>query len=239
MNHEKIVRCPTEFYLCSHNCDKGTIRSTHYCFLQNKSGLAMSDLLQFTYNLCCLFAKGTKLISIPLPVKYAHQAAYRARSHLSLFDQKQTGPQANSDSSTADSAILPAIRPTANQSASVDRSVSSRPPISPSAVRIHATSTTSASVRRSSTVRPGRTTSTSTGISINASQEAKKEEGKGQGQERIPELKCFRLIPTNSKQPQTLINTHMPTLAFSSELLNELLIEFRTIIAILNKKKSF
>ena len=95
MNHEKIVRYPTEFYLCSHNCDKGTIRSTHYCVLQNESGLAMSDLQQFTYNLCYLFAKSAKSISIPVPVKYAHLAAYRARSHLSLFDKKQTRPQAN------------------------------------------------------------------------------------------------------------------------------------------------
>ena len=34
---EKLVGSEREFYLCSHNCDKGTIRSTHYHILQNES----------------------------------------------------------------------------------------------------------------------------------------------------------------------------------------------------------
>lgn len=89
VNHEKIVRTDSEFYLCSHNCDKGTIRSTHYCVLQNESKFDLPELQKFTYNLCYLFAKGTKSISIPVPVKYAHQAAYRARNHLSLLDEEE------------------------------------------------------------------------------------------------------------------------------------------------------
>ena len=91
VNNEKIVRTNSEFYLCSHNCDKGTIRSTHYCVLQNESKFELVELQKFTYSLCYLFAKGTKSISIPVPVKYAHQAAYRARNHLSLVEEED-GP---------------------------------------------------------------------------------------------------------------------------------------------------
>jgi len=98
---KKVVRTGREFYLCSHNCDFGTIRSTHYLVHKNESEFQMTEIQRFTYDLCYLFGKGTKSISIPTPVKYAHLAAYRARNHLIHYeDNKKNQFQQQQSTST-------------------------------------------------------------------------------------------------------------------------------------------
>ena len=92
VDHPNVVQTDHEFFLCSHLSSQGTIRSTHYYVLLNECSYRMDQLHRFSYYLCFLFAKCTKSLSIPAPVKYAHLAAYRARQHLAGVEEAEQRP---------------------------------------------------------------------------------------------------------------------------------------------------
>ncbi|CAB4490071.1 unnamed protein product [Rhizophagus irregularis] len=70
-----------DFYLQSHAGLQGTSRPTHYHVLFDENGFS-SDMLQtISYNLCYLYARCTRAVSLVPPVYYAHLVCTRAKFH--------------------------------------------------------------------------------------------------------------------------------------------------------------
>ena len=61
---------------------QGTSRPTHYHVLYDDNGFDGDSLQQLTYQLCHVYARCTKSVSMPAPAYYAHLAAFRARVHV-------------------------------------------------------------------------------------------------------------------------------------------------------------
>ncbi len=74
-----------DFYMCSHFGLKGTSCPTHYHVLQDDLGLSADELQRFTFDLCHLYARCTRLVSNPAPTYYAHLAAGHAHYYMSDF----------------------------------------------------------------------------------------------------------------------------------------------------------
>ncbi|PKC13872.1 Piwi-domain-containing protein [Rhizophagus irregularis] len=72
-----------DFYLLSHPSLQGTSRPTHYHVLLDENGFNADSLQTLTYNLCYVFARCTRAVSIVPPVYYAHLVSARARFHAS------------------------------------------------------------------------------------------------------------------------------------------------------------
>ncbi|XP_037779942.1 LOW QUALITY PROTEIN: protein argonaute-2-like [Penaeus monodon] len=70
-----------DFYLCSHQGIQGTSRPAHYHVLWDDNNLTMDQLQEFTYNMCHVYSRCSKSVSLPAPVAYAHLAAFRAKVH--------------------------------------------------------------------------------------------------------------------------------------------------------------
>lgn len=61
---------------------QGTCRPSKYTLLYDENNLNADHIQGTTYHLCYLFARCTKSIADPAPVRYAHHAAARAKVHL-------------------------------------------------------------------------------------------------------------------------------------------------------------
>lgn len=70
-----------DFFLCSHYGVQGTSRPTHYHLLWDDNGFTADELQLLTYQLCYLYVRCTRSVSLPAPVYYAHLAASRARCY--------------------------------------------------------------------------------------------------------------------------------------------------------------
>ncbi|CAG8488744.1 11583_t:CDS:10 [Funneliformis caledonium] len=70
-----------DFYLQSHAGLQGTSRPTHYHVLFDENAFTSDALQVLSYNLCYLFARCTRAVSLVPPVYYAHIVCRRARFH--------------------------------------------------------------------------------------------------------------------------------------------------------------
>jgi len=66
------------FYLVSQHGLKGTARPTHYHVLDCPPTISADEMQQFTFDLCHVYARCTKIASRPAPLYYAHLAASHA-----------------------------------------------------------------------------------------------------------------------------------------------------------------
>jgi len=78
-----------DFYMCAHYGLKGTSRPTHYHVLCDDVGVHADQLQRFTFDLCHLFARCTKIVSSPAPTYYAHLAAYHAHYCMADFKEEE------------------------------------------------------------------------------------------------------------------------------------------------------
>lgn len=70
-----------DFYIQSHASLLGTSRPTHYQVLQDDHKFTADELQALTYNLCHLYARATRAVSVVPAAYYAHLVAARARFH--------------------------------------------------------------------------------------------------------------------------------------------------------------
>eukprot|EP00457_Paulinella_chromatophora_P001100 gb/GEZN01001102.1/.p1 GENE.gb/GEZN01001102.1/~~gb/GEZN01001102.1/.p1 ORF type:complete len:993 (+),score=113.13 gb/GEZN01001102.1/:188-3166(+) len=75
-----------DFFLCSHAGLKGTSKPTRYLVLWDDAKLPTDKLLALTYELCYLYFRCTRAVSLPAPAFYAHLAAYRSHLYLPEAD---------------------------------------------------------------------------------------------------------------------------------------------------------
>ena len=68
-----------DFYLCSHASLQGTSRPVHYVALYDENNFSADSLQTLTNNLCYLYSRCTRSVSIVSPIYYARLAAFRAR----------------------------------------------------------------------------------------------------------------------------------------------------------------
>ena len=61
---------------------QGTSRPAHYIVLLDANHLSADELQELSYSLAYGYARCTRSVSLPIPVYYAHHAAFRARDHL-------------------------------------------------------------------------------------------------------------------------------------------------------------
>ncbi|RIA87407.1 Piwi domain-containing protein [Glomus cerebriforme] len=70
-----------DFYLQSHAGLQGTCRPSHYHVLFDENGFNADGLQTLSYNLCYLYARCTRAVSLVPPVYYAQLVCTRAKFH--------------------------------------------------------------------------------------------------------------------------------------------------------------
>ncbi|RMY49126.1 hypothetical protein D0865_07676 [Hortaea werneckii] len=71
-----------EFWLQAHQGLQGTARPAHYVILKDDIKFEADELQRFTHNMCYLFNRATKAVSICPPAYYADLLCERGRSYL-------------------------------------------------------------------------------------------------------------------------------------------------------------
>ncbi|KAJ9053872.1 hypothetical protein DSO57_1020180 [Entomophthora muscae] len=86
-----------DFFLQSHSGLQGTSRPIHYYVLVDEIRFSSDRLQKLCYNLCYLFNRATRSVSLVPPIYYAHLASARASCHLK--SQELSGNNANATQS--------------------------------------------------------------------------------------------------------------------------------------------
>ncbi|UJR36678.1 hypothetical protein I4U23_029395 [Adineta vaga] len=89
-SHDITNATKYDFYLNSHFGALGTSRPTHYYVLYDDNKLKPNEVQMLTYALCYTYARCTRSVSIPAPVKYADLLAIRATLYIKSDDQSDT-----------------------------------------------------------------------------------------------------------------------------------------------------
>lgn len=71
-----------DYYLNSHQGIQGTCKPAHYNVLWDDSNFTADQLQEMSFQLCHMYARCTRSVSIPAPAYYAHLVAFRAREYL-------------------------------------------------------------------------------------------------------------------------------------------------------------
>jgi eukaryotic translation initiation factor 2C len=71
-----------DYYLQAHQGLQGTVRPGHYVKLRDDIGFTANQLHEFTHNLCYMFNRATKAVSICPPAYYADLLCERGRAYL-------------------------------------------------------------------------------------------------------------------------------------------------------------
>lgn len=79
-----------DFFLQSHSGLQGTSRPVHYHVLIDEIRFTTDKLQALCNNMCYLFSRATRAVSLVPPVYYAHLAAARARFHYKISDDSDT-----------------------------------------------------------------------------------------------------------------------------------------------------
>ncbi|KAI5830651.1 Piwi-domain-containing protein [Schizophyllum commune Tattone D] len=87
-----------DFYLQSHAGIQGTSRPVHYWVLRDENQLNADALQCFTYNLCHVYARATRSVSIPAPTYYADIVCARAKTHYKYRNDHSVPSEATSSS---------------------------------------------------------------------------------------------------------------------------------------------
>ncbi|CAF3918070.1 unnamed protein product [Rotaria sordida] len=116
VNDSHDITNPTtyDFFLNSHHAEKGTSRPTHYYVLYDDNKLKPDQIRMLTYALCYTYARCTRSIAIPAPVKYADLLAFRANFYINRNDPWDT------ESDSSESNIL------LNQTVNVENMIKSK-----------------------------------------------------------------------------------------------------------------
>lgn len=101
-----LAKC-WDFYLTAHDALQGTARPAHYTvlldevFISKYGDRAADELEGMTHQLCYLFGRATKAVSICPPAYYADIVCERARAHLPEYDASDVeSTSASTESST-------------------------------------------------------------------------------------------------------------------------------------------
>lgn len=87
-----------DFYLQAHAGLQGTARPAHYVVILDELGFDQNQLEAFTHNMCYLFNRATKAVSICPPAYYADLICERGRAYLytTLHENNHVGAAAYS-----------------------------------------------------------------------------------------------------------------------------------------------
>ncbi|CAF2152205.1 unnamed protein product [Rotaria magnacalcarata] len=89
-SHDITNATTYDFYLNSHHGTLGTSRPTHYHVLYDDNKLRPDEVQMLTYALCYTYARCTRSVSIPAPVKYADLLALRGTYYIGNTDDSDT-----------------------------------------------------------------------------------------------------------------------------------------------------
>ncbi|CAF3953958.1 unnamed protein product [Rotaria sp. Silwood2] len=89
-SHDITTATTYDFYLNSQHGALGTSRPTHYHVLYDDNKLQPDEVQMLTYALCYTYARCTRSVSIPAPVKYADLLALRATYYINNNDDSDT-----------------------------------------------------------------------------------------------------------------------------------------------------
>ncbi|KAJ3290331.1 hypothetical protein HK104_006850 [Borealophlyctis nickersoniae] len=99
-------------FMCSHAGLKGTSRPVHYHVLRDDNGVGADQLQTLTYELCYLYGKATRSVSVVTPVYYAHIVAKRARCWFSAITASDiTAASPDPSNSAAAGQVMPKLHP--------------------------------------------------------------------------------------------------------------------------------
>ncbi|KAG8703536.1 hypothetical protein FRC08_002787 [Ceratobasidium sp. 394] len=114
---DSVIGHPLEFdfFLLSHGGLIGTSRPAHYSVVHDDNNFTPDSLQKLTYQLCYVYARATRSVSIPPPVYYADIVCGRAKHHLPAgaeYDLSDSMTVASTDAKDTLNRIRAAYRPT-------------------------------------------------------------------------------------------------------------------------------
>ncbi|CAO0794814.1 unnamed protein product [Mucor circinelloides] len=100
-----------DFFLQSHAGLQGTSRPTHYHVLYDENKFTSDALQELTYNLCYIYGRATRAVSIVPAAYYADLIAARARFHRRGENWSDTDATSESMDSDAQMASFAVVKP--------------------------------------------------------------------------------------------------------------------------------
>ncbi|CAB4493671.1 unnamed protein product [Rhizophagus irregularis] len=109
---ETVITHPFEFdfYLQSHAGLLGTSRPAHYYVLYDDNGFNPDMLQTLSYNLCYIYARCTRSVSLVPPVYYAHLVTNRAKLHARGGPFSDTGSEEGGGAAVTFGVVKPELQ---------------------------------------------------------------------------------------------------------------------------------